>query len=78
MPVTKSAKGALKVAIRNTLQNTRIKRRVHAVVKNARSVKTQEALSRAYSVLDRASKLNIIHPNKASRLKSRLTALISK
>ena len=78
MPVTKSAKGALKVAKRNTLQNARIKRRVHAVVKTARETKTKDALSKAFSVLDRAAKINVIHTNKAARLKSRLSALLSK
>ena len=78
MPVTKSAKGALKVAKRNTLSNARIKRRVHAAVKSARESKTKESLKAAFSVLDRAAKIHVIHINKAARLKSRLSALLSK
>lgn len=77
MPVTKSAKGALKVAKRNTLQNSRIKRRVHAVVKEARELKTKASVNKAFSVLDRAAKIHVIHTNKAARLKSRLSALVS-
>jgi small subunit ribosomal protein S20 len=78
MPVTKSAKGALKVAQRNTLQNSRIKRRVHAAVKEARETKTKATISKAFSVLDRAAKIHVIHTNKAARLKSRLANLLSK
>lgn len=78
MPVTKSAKGALKVAKRNTLQNSRIKRRVHMIVKEARESKTKASVNKAFSVLDRAAKIHVIHKNKAARLKGRLSALLTK
>ncbi|HLC43581.1 MAG TPA: 30S ribosomal protein S20, partial [Patescibacteria group bacterium] len=37
-----------------------------------------ELLSKAYRELDLAAKKNVIHKNKASRLKSRLTKLVAK
>jgi len=39
---------------------------------------TSEALSRAYSVLDRAAKSGAIHTGKADRLKRRLAAAANK
>ncbi|MDO8452341.1 MAG: 30S ribosomal protein S20 [bacterium] len=78
MPVSKSAKGALIVSTRNTLQNSRIKKRVHAALKEARAVKTKKSVDAAFSVLDRAAKIHVIHVNKAARLKSRLSALLVK
>ena len=78
MPVTKSAKKALRTAIRrheeNVLHRTAFKR----ALKDARkaietgSEGVQKLVSAAQSTLDRAAKKNTIHPNKAARLKSRL------
>lgn len=42
------------------------------------SAATTEALSAAYSSLDRAAKQGAIHTGKADRLKRRLAALVSK
>ncbi|MBK9610156.1 30S ribosomal protein S20 [Candidatus Amarobacter glycogenicus] len=39
---------------------------------------TREALSAAYSALDRAAKMGAIHTGKADRTKARLAAFISK
>ena len=78
MPVTKSAKKALSVAIRrhaeNVLHKTNFKRAAKNVRKAAAEGITEVAalLSAAQSTLDRAAKNNTIHPNKAARLKSRL------
>ena len=40
--------------------------------------KTKEALKKAISDIDKASKNNIIHKNKANRLKSRISKLLKK
>jgi small subunit ribosomal protein S20 len=78
MPVTKSAKKALSVAIRrheeNILQRTTFKQAIKGVKKavEAGSKEVTELFSKAQSALDKAAKKNTIHPNKAARLKSRL------
>lgn len=84
MPIIKSAKKALRVSERkheiNDLTRAKIKSAVKGVkigLKTADS-NTDELLSKAYRELDLAAKKNVIHKNKASRLKSRLSKLIVK
>lgn len=78
MPVTKSAKKALSVAIRRHEENILHKASFKQAVKNVKkAVQTgtegvADLFSKAQSALDKAAKKNTIHKNKASRLKSRL------
>lgn len=78
MPVTKSSKKALSVAIRrheeNLLQKSAFKNAVKTVKKAvaAGSQEVADLFAKAQSSLDKAAKNNTIHPNKAARLKSRL------
>lgn len=76
MPVTKSAKKALRVSRRKEAVNQKIKRQWKAAVKTVRTKSTGKNLKKAFSELDRAAKKGIIHTNKAARLKSRLTKLV--
>lgn len=78
MPVTSSAKKALRKDRRRTLINQKIRRQMKKAVKEARKKPTPKLLSQASRALDRAAKKRIIHPNKASRLKSRLAKLAKK
>lgn len=83
MPVTKSAKKALRTATRrheeNLIQRDAIKKNLKAVRKAVDSGSQQigDLLSQAFSSLDKAAKKNTIHPNKAARLKSRLAKKIA-
>ncbi len=72
MPVTVSAKKALRRDRRRTIVNKRLKRKVKEVLKKTRRKPTKKAVAQATSILDRAAKKNVIHRNKAARLKSRL------
>lgn len=78
MPVTKSAKKALRTATRrhaeNLIHKANYKNAVKSVKKAAEenSPEVPALFSKAQSALDRAAKNNTIHPNKAARLKSRL------
>lgn len=72
MPVTVSAKKALRRDRRRTIINKQIKRKIKEVLKKARRKPTKKVLAQATSLLDRAAKKNVIHRNKAARLKSRL------
>lgn len=83
MPITKSAKKALRQTKRRTARNLIKKDAYKAAVKKVRALATlgktkdiAEALSLAYKTLDKAAKTNVIAKNKAARLKSRLSHLI--
>jgi len=78
MPVTKSAKKALQRDRRRALINERIRRQLKQALKQARTKPTKKFIGQAASVLDRAAKKGVIHPNKAARLKSRLAKLARK
>ncbi len=78
MPVTKSAKKALRTATRrhaeNLIQREAYKKAVKGVKKAIETGSSDIAtlFSQAQSSLDRAAKNHTMHPNKAARLKSRL------
>lgn len=78
MPITKSAKKAVKVTKRRTAENLITKFEIKNKVKGLRLVvlakkgDVSAELAEAYRALDKAAKKNFIHKNKASRLKSRL------
>lgn len=65
MPITSSAKKALKVDIRRAIENKTVRARFKALIKKGDVKKAQAAI-------DKAAKLNVIHKNRAARLKSRL------
>lgn len=72
MPVTASAKKALRKDQRRELRNKSIRSRIHAVLRKALEDPSPENISVAYSIFDRAVKKHVIHKNKAARLKSRI------
>lgn len=76
MPITASAKKALRQDRRRAIINKRIKRKIKEALKKARQKPTKKTLAEAASALDRAVKKKIIHKNKAARLKSRLAKLL--
>jgi len=78
MPVTKSAKKALRKDQRREVINQRIRRQLKQILKQVRVKPTKKLLSQAAKTIDRAAKKKVIHPNKAARLKSRLAKLARK
>ncbi len=76
MPILKSALKALRRDKRRTKVNKPLKTAYQTVVKKVRQSPTKQNLTQAYSILDKAAKKNIIHKNKASRLKANLTKLV--
>lgn len=78
MPITYRAIKKLRRDIHRSKENEKIKKKVKTLVKETRTSPTSKALTRAYQALDKASKHGIIHPNKAARLKSRLSKLLKK
>jgi small subunit ribosomal protein S20 len=80
MPIIKSAKKKLRGDIKKTRNNQKYIRLYKKTLKDFFKKKTakREQLKKVYSILDKAVKKNIIHKNKASRLKSRAAKLIKK
>ena len=85
MPITRSAKKALrqnkKRRAHNLVIKTHYKSEVKALKKLVTEKKLEEAknqLSKVYQALDKSAKTNVIEKNTASRLKSRLTRLVNK
>lgn len=85
MPITKSAKKALRQNVtrakRNVVRKETYKKEVKEFRKllGAKKIDALEAkLKTVFKALDKAAKTNVIKKNKASRLKSRLAQAIAK
>lgn len=76
MPVIKQAIKKVRQDRRKTVFNARVKRTFKDAVAAFRKNPSAKALPGLFSALDRAAKTNVIHANKASRLKSRLSKLV--
>jgi len=81
MPNIKSAAKQMKQDVRRTEENATYMKKVDDVLREARKgVKTKKEafISNAYSLIDKAAKKNVIHGNKASRLKHNVSRLMKK
>ncbi len=82
MPITKSAKKALRVSIRKNAINDRTKKVIKEGVKKVQKLAVAKdwkaataSLSSAYSAIDKAAKKGVIKKNTASRKKARLSRI---
>jgi small subunit ribosomal protein S20 len=85
MPITKSAKKALRQNVRGKVRNLKRKAAMKDLVKQTRKLagaeQKEEAikqLPKLYQAIDKAAKRGIIKKNAAARKKSRLTKLLLK
>jgi len=85
MPITKSAKKALRQNARRRTRNLVYKKKMKGLIKELRVLvaekKIEEAkklLPQVYKILDKTAKVGIIKKNTASRKKSRITKLVNK
>ncbi|MBI3443168.1 30S ribosomal protein S20 [Candidatus Woesebacteria bacterium] len=78
MPVTKTAKRALRSSARKASVNKAISGKLEIAIRQAKKKKTAESIKEAISLIDRARKKHVIHKNKAARIKSTLSKLLSK
>jgi small subunit ribosomal protein S20 len=76
MPVIKSAKKKLKKDIKRTVENKKLKDLFRKAVKKAEKSPTESSVRKAVKLTDKAAKKNIIHKNKAARIKSKLAKLL--
>lgn len=75
MPVTKQARKKLRQDLKREKKNRDLKSKFKKTLKDTRTSPTAKKLSEAAKVIDKAAKKNVIHKNKAARLKSRLAKL---
>ena len=85
MPITTSAKKALRQNVKGKIRNKKRKNAMKALIKQTRKLasakQNEEAiklLPQLYKAIDKAAKRGIIKKNTASRKKSRLTKLLKK
>ena len=85
MPITSSAKKALRASRQKHIYNLNSKDQMQKAVKEVRKLATEKkgkeaqvALSLAYKAIDKSAKNNVINKNAAARYKSRLSALVKK
>ncbi|MDO8436329.1 MAG: 30S ribosomal protein S20 [bacterium] len=83
MPITKSAKKALRQNIRRKVRNLAKKRKLKALLKEVRTLISQQKgeeakklLPQVYKTLDKATKTGLMKKNTASRIKSRIAKKI--
>lgn len=85
MPITASAKKALRQSVRRRARNLKRSNTYKSAVKDlkkmAESAKSKEAqgqLAKAYKAIDKAAKTGVIKKNKAARLKSAAARILAK
>lgn len=85
MPITKSAKKAVRQNQRRRARNLVYKKKMKNLIKEVRSLVLEKKIEQAkkllpqvYKILDKAAKVNVIKKNTADRKKSRITKLANK
>lgn len=77
MPVIKSAKKKLRKDKKITKENKALKALFKDIVSKAVKKPTEVNITKAVKIIDKTAKKNIIHENKAARIKSRLSKLLT-
>ncbi len=78
MPVTKTAKRALRGSLKKGIVNKLIVSNLEKAIRSAKKTKAVKEITKAVSLADRAVKKRFIHKNKAARIKSALSKLLPK
>ena len=78
MPIIKSAIKKVRKDKLRTARNQKRENALKTLLKKARTSKAAKDIQAAFSALDKAAKVKLIHPNKAARLKSRLSKSTTK
>ncbi len=76
MPVTKTAKRALRASRRKEIINKKVLSSLESIVRLAKKSKKESEIRKAISTVDRAAKKKTIHKNKAARIKSSLSKIL--
>jgi small subunit ribosomal protein S20 len=82
MPNIKSAKKRMELSRKWNTANRQQRSTLRTAIKKVRqavsAAEAQEPLRRAVSLLDRASRRRLVHPNRAARLKSQLVRFVQR
>jgi small subunit ribosomal protein S20 len=78
MPVTKTAKRALRSSKKKEAVNKKIRASLEVAIRLARKEKSKKTIQEAISTVDRAAKKKVLHRKKAARIKSSLSKLLPK
>ena len=78
MPVTKTAKRALRGSRAKEVVNKLTMSKLEAAIRLAKKTKNTKEVLKAVSLADRAAKRKVIHKNKAARIKSQMAKLTVK
>jgi small subunit ribosomal protein S20 len=83
MPITKSAKKALRQSLKRRVRNLQKKEKIKNLIKQVKDLVSQQKIEEAkkllpqvYKILDKATKTGLIKKNTASRKKSRIAKAI--
>jgi small subunit ribosomal protein S20 len=76
--VEKRVRTSKKANIKNRANRSRVKTAIRGVVDAKDKESAEGALRKAVSVLDKRVKIGLIHKNKASNQKSRLSKIVNK
>ncbi len=80
MPNVKSAEKRMRTNVVRAQRNKQQRSRLRTAIRKVRQAENAEAagqaLQQAISLLDRAARKRIVHPNLAARTKSRLTTFV--
>jgi len=82
MPITKSAKKAVRGSLRKKAYNDQWKRKMKEVIKKINKLaktekkEAEKLLSSAFQTIDKAAKRGVIKKNNAARKKSHLSRLV--
>lgn len=77
MPVTKTAKRALRSSQEKEIVNKRILANLDVAIRKAKRDKKQKNVDTVFSLADRAAKRHVIHTKKADRIKARITKRVA-
>jgi ribosomal protein S20 len=78
MPVTKTAKRALRGSAKKGFINRSILTKLDIAIRKAKNSKARELVLKAISIADIASKKKVLHKNKSARIKSQLSKFLPK
>lgn len=77
MPVIKSAKKKLRKDRKREIVNKNLKNLLKKNIKLAEKNPSEANIRKAVKIIDKTAKKNIIHKNKAARIKSKLAKLLA-
>lgn len=75
MPVTKTAKRALRSSQKKAGDNKVTLSKLEIAIRDAKRSKSKKAVSLVYSLADKAAKKHAIHTKKADRIKSSFSGI---